>query len=689
MSRRALVFDGLWYSLCPSFSLSTLSRPAPFLKKPRRPPVLSVAATSPPRRCYKHKTGGFVDLNKVTDSTAPKTSKPKSFTDPEPSLPPNEALNHEEDTTSAPDSTAGEHSRSPSRRVPRNICEKSTDDLESMLEAVTLKSPNIRHTSSILGVLIRDRHIKPTARHYKALILANTDSERGSPDMVRLLLDEMENNGITADSGTLHSALQVLAVHPDYILRQEILGKLRDRWLPLSPLGWHFVVAGLLREHQLELALEQLELMQRKDIFVENWLHSIIIYTLCDFQEFDEVHRLMQERVNQNHDMTLSLWSHVLNEASLASHYEATLFVWQRMVDLCYLHPSLSTCSNVLDLAAQVGSAELASSVFRYFTETQILPRREDYDLLIKTYVKVGDLSAAFDVLCSMHDAEVTPEESSTRPIAESMLQTRFDHREAWQILKRLQWDHRRNIPLACVRTIAEVCEQRAEQDPTVVDEGIAFYKELYTLCPSGADVTVYNSFIRMCRRGNNRQAGMFLVKEMASLGVIPNATTFESIILMCLDAGNFRSAFLYFQDLVKRDATVSKEARAEICEICAKSVDEFALRLQYHPQLREEEVQEQEQDHGLEHVENTKPDTQNAASSRGRLQARSTGRPFLSPAEHRMGMSVEERRAWNKRRRKERRRREAIARHGEEEGWADWEAGGCDKGPAKDSVDR
>jgi len=209
MSRRALVFDGLWYSLCPSFSFSTLSRPAPFLKKLRPPLGLPVAAKSPPRRCYKRKAGGFVDLNHISDRTTPNASKLKPSPHPEPQLPSNEATNHEQDTISAPDSTVGRRLRQPSRRVPINISEKTTDELKSMLETVALKSPNIRHTSSILRVLIRDRHIKPTARHYRALILANTDSERGSPDMVRLLLEEMENNGIAADSGTLHSALQV------------------------------------------------------------------------------------------------------------------------------------------------------------------------------------------------------------------------------------------------------------------------------------------------------------------------------------------------------------------------------------------------------------------------------------------------------------------------------------------------
>jgi hypothetical protein len=85
----------------------------------------------------------------------------------------------------------------------------SNESLEVRLQDVVDRKPNIRHITQILRLLIRDRHVTPNARHYKALIVANTDNERGSPQLVRGLLEEMENNGITADSGTLHGALQV------------------------------------------------------------------------------------------------------------------------------------------------------------------------------------------------------------------------------------------------------------------------------------------------------------------------------------------------------------------------------------------------------------------------------------------------------------------------------------------------
>lgn len=376
-------------------------------------------------------------------------------------------------------------------------------------------------------------------------------------------------------------------MHPDYLLRQEVLQKLRDRWLTLSPAGWHYVVIGLLRDHQFELALDQLALMARKDIPVENWLHSSLIYHLCDAEEFDEVYRLMRARVEQGHDMTAALWKHVLETASTAGHYLTTSYVWKRMVELDHLQPSKDDCSRVLTLAERAEDTELANSVFRLMDNKGMTPGQEDYVTLIVSKLRAGDLPTAFDVLCSMQQEGVIPDQAATRPVLDYMVEHKTDHRVAWQILKRLKND-RRDIPLASVQVIADLCHHYAHSDPSVVEDAVGFHNELYTLCPGGANVDVYNSLILMCRTAGNRAAGMFLVKEMASLNVIPNGTTFESIILMCLDAGNYLSASMYFQDLIKREGFVTRETQKEIRKLCARSVDEYAMQLQYHPKIQQ-----------------------------------------------------------------------------------------------------
>ncbi|OGM45484.1 pentatricopeptide repeat protein [Aspergillus bombycis] len=678
MPRQTLIADGLWYCLCPSFSLNTFKRPGiPLIKGKRAPKPGQYTAflagpVSTSRKCLSsasiRKVGG-IDPPKEDGSLGDGYSEPTNQHTAPNQLDVNHKQLGQDAGTSLKEEISGTeytHKRPPG--VPKTLEHKPTSFLEQKLQELTTSAPRVLSTSQILRILIRDRHVRPEVRHYRALLRANSDAERGSPEVVRKLLAEMEANGFTLDSGTLHTALQAIAVHPDYILRQEIVRTLRDRWLPLSPDGWHYVVAGLVREHQFELALDHIAHMERKDMPVESWLHSMLIYHLCEFEEFDEVVRLMRSRVDQGYDMTTDLWLYVLDVASAAVHHETTRFVWDQMVELRYLYPSYGVCSNVLTVASRTGDTELAGSVARFLTEADVPLSVEDYEKITEAHVISGNLYAGFEVLCEMHKANIALESSSTAAILTYMIQSRTNPREAWSMLKQLK-ALKYEIPLRCALVVLEMCEHEAINDPFVVDDGLALYKQLYALCSEKADVSVYNSLIGMCRRAKNTDAGMFVVKEMATLGVVPNATTFEHLIIMCLDAGNFESAYMYFQDLLARDASPSEDARAEIRDLCTGSSDQYAVQLRYHPQIRDALVRRQ--------ADGFDP-TQVRAGLIKKV-------PSDSPPEYanrfrqgpRRTISKEERRAESKEKRKQKRRRLAIARAREEEGWEDYEPGG------------
>lgn len=375
-------------------------------------------------------------------------------------------------------------------------------------------------------------------------------------------------------------------MHPDYILRQRVLDQLRDRWLPLSPAGWHFVVAGLMRENQFEKALEQLEAMERKNIPVENWLHSLIVYIMCDYHEFEEVNRLIRRRVEQGHEITQQLWSHVLCKASEDRHHGMTRYIWQRRVNLGYLRPSEDTCTEAMYVAARFGDHELGRAVFHYLRIAGLKPKSGDHDRLITSLLvggSDGDLPAALEELCTMHEAGHEPRKTTMKLFYGYIIQGQIDRQEVWQMLKRLK-NAKRSIPLAAVEVIAEAWKNDAEKNPSVVDDALAVYRELYTVCPEGANLALYNVLINTCRRGRRPDVGMFLLKEMSSLGVIPDGETFNLVIRMCLDGKNFRSAWMYLQDMHQRGLLLVHKTQTYIHEVCAESMDPDAIRLRYHP---------------------------------------------------------------------------------------------------------
>lgn len=203
MPPETLILDGLWYCLCPSYSPASLYRARCLLQSVKR---ASRLASTPPRRCYR-------SSNNHPIVGADKNFWHKCGWHGESQYENNNAVQSHwnANTQLAADIVQQTIRRAPKKAmgVPRDLERRSTENLENMLQDLMVRSPSILSATQILRCLIRDRHVRPEVRHYRALILANTDAERGSPKVVRKLLSEMEENRIPTDSGTLHAALQV------------------------------------------------------------------------------------------------------------------------------------------------------------------------------------------------------------------------------------------------------------------------------------------------------------------------------------------------------------------------------------------------------------------------------------------------------------------------------------------------
>lgn len=199
MPQRKLILDGLWYCLCPSFN-ATLRRPGVSLIKGKRDLQSGRLPTRTPlpRRCYSSSTPAGADNGSNGTKTAPDNA---STTDSSTA----QRNSYYEQSAPSKTETHPDHFIG----VPENLAGQSTANLESRLKELSPRGPRVHSTMQILHTLVRMRHVRPGVRHYRALILANADPERGSPDVLRGLLKEMEENGIPADSGTLHAALQV------------------------------------------------------------------------------------------------------------------------------------------------------------------------------------------------------------------------------------------------------------------------------------------------------------------------------------------------------------------------------------------------------------------------------------------------------------------------------------------------
>ena len=156
---------------------------------------------------------------------------------------------------------------------------------------------NFDQVMDICRVLVQDRGQAPDKDMYAAILHSFTSAEHGTASKVRKVLEEMgfwsdafdmnARQKVELDVRGCENVLEALSVHPDYLLRAEVLEYMRAKWFPLSPRAQGFVVVGLLRERSFEHALEMLEDMCGK-VRVEEWVWSVAMWSLLEFGEVEE-----------------------------------------------------------------------------------------------------------------------------------------------------------------------------------------------------------------------------------------------------------------------------------------------------------------------------------------------------------------------------------------------------------------
>lgn len=306
----------------------------------------------------------------------------------------------------------------------------------------------------------------------------------------------------------------------------------------------------MLRDRQVELALENLQRLQSVGAKIYPWLYDMITYILCDAEEFDEVVKLMEYRIrNGELQISSNLWFYLLDNASRTFHYPATVYAWRKRVETGYLNPPSGVCHNILNTASRHGDFRLATDVFRVLGNRTHTPALHHYEALLESYLSASDLKTALTLLTLMTAAGVSPTEASTRPIYIYLKESSSVPATAVSILHELRCADR-EVPIAAANVVIEA---------SIYHQDLAFametYKTLHTLCPSGPNTATFNALFRGCGHSHRKDLAMFLASEMVALKVPPNVLTYDRLVLVCLDASEdleegFEDAWRYFREM-------------------------------------------------------------------------------------------------------------------------------------------
>jgi hypothetical protein len=534
-----LAIDELWACLCPSWNATTLLRGPTRIPRARRIPR---CLNAPPSRRVYSAQGELEDRGVNLRRVEARSRHFDAVYNPSDRAP--ARVYKESIPVWKPSQQKDRFSQKQDKfQEPEvDLATVSTNSLYNRLRVAAAQGEYYK-TRQLVEFLVRERREKPSVEHYNALILSNLSADPGTAWRVHDLLSEMQQAGLQLDAATCHAVLKVLAVHPDHLLRTDILDYMRSKWMGVNETGEHDIAAGLLREGLFEQALERLDGMETQHMRVQGWLLDMFVYMLCEAGEVGEASRIMHGRhLGGELNISRQLWHYFLDKASEADHLDGTLLAWKSQVNLGYLNPSSGVCLNVLTAASRAGDAYLATTVFTHLSKRNEPFNPLHYQLLIDAYLAASppDLSRALNIITLMPFEKIQPTNWHTRSLFRLIKNSPELTHEALGHLRALH-EQDRNIPIAAFNVLIE-----SWIDQRNLPEALKIYKQIHTFAPQDgkprvtfANIETFNLLLRGCRTNNppDEAQASFLVAELLALRILPTALTYDRLILVFIAA--------------------------------------------------------------------------------------------------------------------------------------------------------
>lgn len=256
---------------------------------------------------------------------------------------------------------------------------------------------------------------------YECLMDAMADPQ-GSAKAIRKLIDDMAGQGVEPTSSICRSALQLLAVHPDYILRQEVIDLMRKYWFEIDTEMEETMILAMLREEQYEMAFSKFIALRDANVRTNLWLYDIFIVVFGSEGFLDELFQILQHRKHAKGSDTVfrGLLAYCLDVFSQRSHRDGTVFLWDSAVRSSLLNPSTAVLENVLATAARHGETQIATEALDMLSgRSRVL--KHQYETLVDTFARSGDVAGALNILSIMDRNGLLLDRGSSRAIFQAM----------------------------------------------------------------------------------------------------------------------------------------------------------------------------------------------------------------------------------------------------------------------------
>ena len=362
--------------------------------------------------------------------------------------------------------------------------------------------------------------------------------------------------------------------------------------------GYHDVVAGLIRERHLELALDWVDRMPREGVVIEDWLLDTLVYALCEVEEFDEVLRIMQHRYHMGIDpshrvvnlangcatngskISSNLWFHVLDTASRAFHIRATRFAHRARADAGNMVLPAGISMNVMLCAARFGDIKLATSAFNDLAKLSGNSiRLHHHECLLEAYLNGSDLRTALSLISTIDQVGFEPSPAVLRPIFMYLKDSRERCIEEMEMLESLRTEGQ-YAPLATLHVVLEALIHRHDLTNAFhIYDTIPTYRtsssSTSSPIPLQPNIDTFNHLLRGCHLLKEKSKAMFLASEMAVMEVTPNEVTYDLLILICLDSSqDLNDAWRYVRETREAGFTMKAGTASYMAKVACQASD-------------------------------------------------------------------------------------------------------------------
>ncbi|KAF7546576.1 hypothetical protein G7Z17_g8329 [Cylindrodendrum hubeiense] len=531
MRRATLVYDGLWRCLCPAFDEHALPRAlnASFLVRPAQPSPnrnRSVPSASLiQRRRHGTSTLDNADTADTADSPADFKSLDSFFQLAEKKL----------------------NKIQPKNDVLRNGNYGMVPD------------PHARIVRFVKFLITR-RKYTPDAFIYECMMDAMTDPE-GSALGVRNLLRDMDSQGISPTAAICYSALEALTVHPDYIMRQEVIDIMTKYWHEITMSAKQNIAIGMLRDGQHELALAKLTELHEGGEHIDLWVYDIFIVEFGSMGFLDEMLQLLRQRkyAKGTDDAFRSLLLHALDVFSQAYHQAGTKFVWEYVVSQPLLNPSNAIIENILGTAARHADTTLATEALGILSSRGRVPDHQ-YEALVDAFAAAEDMAGTLGVLAIMERNGASVQPGTTRRIYQAMKNNPWLITEASTALEEM----RKNglVPLEAIGVTIEAMAQVRGSEAAM-----PLYHETFALSGKRPG---YGFLKELILNGTNGETLWALAKDYGVM--VPkdrqlqeeDMKLYDRMIPACAQAGDFDRAFEYAERVMEAETSQAGASEEE-----------------------------------------------------------------------------------------------------------------------------